>query len=187
MSSEAYVGLGANLGNPRETFEKALILIAGFAEVVAVSRLYRSSPFGFSDQPDFVNAVAKVITELPSQDILRKLRAVENALGKKVIRTNGPRVIDLDLLLHGNQVLDDEGLTIPHPGISSRDFVLAPLIELAPDFCHPVTGKSFREMLAELKEPFVSSPPEDWLPELVSPLRKGTSQGKDSEKTFHEK
>ena len=180
LSSEAYVGLGANLGNPRETFEKALDLISEFGDVIAVSRLYRSSPFGFSDQPDFVNAVAKVITALPSQDILRKLRAAENSLGKKVIRANGPRVIDLDLLLYGNQVVDAEGLTIPHPGIPERDFVLAPLIDLAPDLCHPVTGKSFREMLAELKEPFVSSPPENWLPEFVSPLRKGTSQGKDS-------
>ena len=163
LSSEAYVGLGANLGNPRETFEKALVLVAGFAEVVAVSRLYRSSPLGFSDQPDFVNAVAKVITALPPQDFLRKLRIVENTLGKKVIRENGPRVIDLDLLMHGNQVIDTKGLKIPHPGIPDRDFVLAPLIDLAPDFRHPVTGKSFRRMIAELKEPFVSAPPEDWL------------------------
>ena len=180
MKSEVFVGLGANLGNPRKTFEKALDLVSAFGDVIAVSRLYRSSPFGFQDQPDFVNAVAKTLTELSPPDFLRELRGAENALGKKVIRANGPRVIDLDLLLHGNQVVDVEGLTIPHPGIPGRDFVLKPLIDLAPDLCHPVTGKSFREMLAELNEPFVSSPPDDWLPEFVSPLRKDTSPGKDS-------
>ena len=177
MKSEAFVGLGANLGNPRKTFEKALDLVSTFGDVIAVSRLYRSSPFGFQDQPDFVNAVAKILTELYPPDLLRELRAAENSLGKKVIRANGPRVIDLDLLLNGNQVVDAEGLTIPHPGIPERDFVLAPLIDLAPDLCHPVTGKSFREMLTELKEPFVTSPPEDWLPEFVSQSWKDTSPG----------
>jgi 2-amino-4-hydroxy-6-hydroxymethyldihydropteridine diphosphokinase len=168
LSSETYVGLGANLGNPRKTFEEALGLISSFAEVVAGSRLYRSAPFGFPDQPDFVNAVAKLKTDLEALALLRELRTVEQALGKKVIRENGPRIIDLDLLVHGDHVIDSEELILPHPGIAERDFVLLPLCDLAPEILHPVLRKSFKELKASLADQHVIGTPEDWSFDLFS-------------------
>jgi 2-amino-4-hydroxy-6-hydroxymethyldihydropteridine diphosphokinase len=168
LSSETYVGLGANLGNPRKTFEEALGLISSFAEVVAGSRLYRSAPFGFPDQPDFVNAVAKLKTDLDALDLLRELRTVEQALGKKVIRENGPRIIDIDLLVHGDHIIDSEELILPHPGIAERDFVLLPLCDLAPEILHPVLRKSFNELKASLADQHVIGTPEDWSFDLFS-------------------
>jgi 2-amino-4-hydroxy-6-hydroxymethyldihydropteridine diphosphokinase len=168
LSSETYVGLGANLGNPRKTFEEALGLISSFAEVVAGSRLYRSAPFGFPDQPDFVNAVAKLKTDLEALALLRELRTVEQALGKKVVRENGPRIIDLDLLVHGNHVIDSEELTLPHPSIAERDFVLLPLCDLAPEILHPVFRKSFKQLKANLADQHVIGTPEVWSIDLFS-------------------
>ena len=172
MKSEVFVGLGANLGNPRKTFEKALDLVSAFGDVIAVSRLYRSSPFGFQDQPDFVNAVAKLKTALEPLALLRELRTVEQALGKKVVRENGPRVIDLDLLMHGDHVIDSEELILPHPGIAERDFVLLPLCDLAPEILHPVLRKSFKELKASLADQHVVGTPGDWYLDLFSDTSK---------------
>ena len=168
LTSEAYIGLGANLGNPRETFEKALRFIAAFANVISVSRLYRSAPFGFHDQPDFVNAVAKLTTEIHPLAFLRKLRKVEQSLGKEVIRENGPRIIDLDLLLLGDHIIDTEELILPHPGIVERDFVLLPLCDLVPERLHPVLQQSFKELSTSLVGHHVAGTPEDWYPDLAS-------------------
>ncbi|MBU63500.1 MAG: 2-amino-4-hydroxy-6-hydroxymethyldihydropteridine diphosphokinase [Opitutae bacterium] len=168
LKLEAFVGLGANLGNPRRTFGKALDLVSVFGDVIAVSRLYRSSPYGFQDQPDFVNAVAKILTELSPPDFLRQLHGVEDALGKEVIHANGPRMIDLDLLLHGDMIIESEQLSLPHPRIPERDFVLVPLVEIAPDHCHPVTGERVSDMLQNLENRHLLDHPEDWLPDILS-------------------
>lgn len=151
MSKRAYVGLGGNLGTPEETFRRALDAMGAFSEVRTVSRHYRSKPYGFADQPDFLNAAAQLVTDLEPLTLLRELRRVEDELGKKVVRENGPRLIDLDLLLHGDAVLDTPELTLPHPGLPDRDFVLLPLHDLAPDLRHPVTGQTVAEMLAALE------------------------------------
>ena len=100
----------------------------GFAEILGFSKLYRSKPYGFADQPSFVNAAARIRTTLSPNELLTKLHETERALGKKVIRENGPRVIDLDLLLYEDLVLDTNELQLPHPGILERDFVLRPLL-----------------------------------------------------------
>lgn len=151
MKTEIYVGLGANLGAPEETFGRALEAMVAFSEVRAVSRFYRSKPYGFAEQPDFLNAAAQLATDLAPLPLLRKLRRLEIELGKKVVRENGPRLIDLDLLLHGDAVVDTPELTLPHPGLPERDFVLRPLQDLAPDLCHPATGQTVAEMLAALE------------------------------------
>ena len=164
MSAEVYVGLGANLGNPRETFDWALEKISAFAEVRDTSRLYRSKPYGFPDQPDFLNATVRLATELEPLALLRALRGVEAELGKVVARENGPRVIDLDLLLYGEEVCDSEELTLPHPGIPERDFVLRPLHDLAPELVHPVSGRTVSELLTALETKHVSGEPEVWQP-----------------------
>ena len=163
LNADAYLGLGANLGNPKETFERALVLLSEFSEIISVSRLYRSKPYGFSDQPPFVNAAARISTELPALELLNQLQSVEQALGKKVIRENGPRIIDLDLLLYGDLELETKDLILPHPGILTRDFVLLPLIDLNPELSHPQWGtKTLKSALGGLQERFVGERPEDW-------------------------
>ena len=163
LNADAYLGLGANLGRPRETFDRALILISEFAEITSVSRLYRSEPYGFSDQPPFVNAAARISTHLPALELLDQLQSVERTLGKKVIRENGPRIIDIDLLLYDELELSSEELTLPHPGILQRDFVLLPLIDLDPGLRNPQWGaKTLKSALDGLQERFVGESPDDW-------------------------
>ena len=162
MSAEVFIGLGGNLGEVRATFEKALQKLEGFSQVKKVSSLYRSKPYGFEDQPDFLNAAALIATELEPLPLLAELQAIENELGKQLIRENGPRAIDLDLLFYGDLVLKTEELEVPHPGIAERDFVLAPLAELDPDFRHPVLGQSAKEILNEVHSLHVNGPAESW-------------------------
>jgi 2-amino-4-hydroxy-6-hydroxymethyldihydropteridine diphosphokinase len=163
LNADAYLGLGANLGDPKETFGRALELVSGFSVIKSTSRLYRSKPYGFSDQPPFVNAAARISTDLPPLELLKQLQSVEQALGKKVIRENGPRMIDLDLLVHGEIELETHELSLPHPGILTRDFVLLPLIDLNADLNHPQWGlQTLKSALGGLQERFVGEKPEDW-------------------------
>ena len=163
LNADAYLGLGANLGSPKETFDRALVVISEFAEITSVSRLYRSEPYGFSDQPAFVNAAARISTNLPALELLDQLQSVERALGKKVMRENGPRIIDLDLLLYDELELSKKELILPHPGIQERDFVLLPLIDLNPGLSHPQWGvKTLKSALDGLQERFVGESPDDW-------------------------
>ena len=156
MSAEVYLGLGGNLGDPPATFRKALELLTAFSKVLKVSKLYRSKPYGFSEQPDFYNAAAQISTRLPPLDLLACLQEIEQKLGKKVIRENGPRVIDLDLLLYGDDTLDLPELQLPHPGILLRDFVLRPLHDLNPALSHPNwQGQSLDSALADLGESYL--------------------------------
>ena len=163
MNADAYIGFGANLGIPKETFGRALGQLSAFAEIISVSRLYRSEPYGFADQPPFINAAARISTDLPALELLDQLQTVERALGKKVIRPNGPRIIDLDLLLYDDLVLETEELVLPHPGILERDFVLLPLIDLNPELSHPQWGaKTLKSALGGLQQNFVGDSPDDW-------------------------
>jgi 2-amino-4-hydroxy-6-hydroxymethyldihydropteridine diphosphokinase len=156
LNTEIYLGLGGNLGDPPATFQQALKLIGEFAQVTKVSKLYKSKPFGFADQPDFYNAAAQLSSNLSPLDLLAQLQEVEKQLGKKVVRENGPRVIDLDLLVYADEVIDLPELTLPHPGILDRDFVLKPLIDLNPILTHPAwNGQSLQTAMDQLKECFL--------------------------------
>lgn len=156
MNTEIYLGLGGNLGNPPATFQQALKQFEAFAKVIKVSKLYKSKPYGFADQPDFYNAAAQLASELSPLDLLTQLQEVERQLGKKVVCENGPRVIDLDLLVYGKEVIDLPGLTLPHPGILERDFVLKPLTDLNPMLTHPAwNGQSLQSAMDQLKECFL--------------------------------
>ena len=156
MSAEVYLGLGGNLGDPPATFRKALELLTACSKVLKVSKLYRSKPYGFSEQPDFYNAAVQVSTKLDPLDLLVQLQEVEKELGKKVIRENGPRIIDLDLLLYGIETLNLPGLQLPHPGILKRDFVLRPLHDLNPSLSHPSwQGKTLETALADLGDSYL--------------------------------
>ena len=156
MNTEIYLGLGGNLGDPPATFQQALKQFEAFAKVIKVSKLYKSKPYGFADQPDFYNAAVQLASELSPLDLLTQLQEVERQLGKKVVRENGPRVIDLDLLVYGKEVIDLPGLTLPHPGILNRDFVLKPLTDLNPMLTHPAwNGQSLQSAMDQLKECFL--------------------------------
>jgi 2-amino-4-hydroxy-6-hydroxymethyldihydropteridine diphosphokinase len=156
LNTEIYLGLGGNLGDPPSTFQQALQLIDEFAQVTTISKLYKSKPYGFADQPDFYNAAAQLASDLDPLDLLAQLQEVEKQLGKKVVRENGPRVIDLDLLVYGEEVINLPELTLPHPAILGRDFVLKPLTDLNPMLTHPEwNGQSLQSAMDQLKECFL--------------------------------
>jgi 2-amino-4-hydroxy-6-hydroxymethyldihydropteridine diphosphokinase len=130
----AYVALGANLGNPVITVMAAIAALDGIPESArrATSSLYRTAPVGLKNQPDFINAVVALETRLAPQALLEQLFAIESRFGRQRSIRNAPRTLDLDLLLHGEAILDSAALTLPHPRMHERAFVLAPLAEIAP-------------------------------------------------------
>jgi 2-amino-4-hydroxy-6-hydroxymethyldihydropteridine diphosphokinase len=136
----AYVGIGSNLDDPAAQVERAVRALASLeaCELRARSALYGSAPLGPPDQPDYVNAVVALKTTLPARALLSGLQAIEADFGRRrESRRWGARVIDLDLLLYGDAVIESADLKVPHPGIASRAFVLAPLREIAPDLRIP--------------------------------------------------
>jgi 2-amino-4-hydroxy-6-hydroxymethyldihydropteridine diphosphokinase len=152
MRIRAYIGLGANLGEPEEAIRRALSLLAAVPglEVTAVSRLRETVPVGYLDQPRFLNGAARVETVLGPQALLTVLLEVERELGR--VRGGprfGPRTIDLDLLLYGDQLVDEPGLTVPHPRLHERRFALEPLAELDPELVVPGRGP-LKALLAKL-------------------------------------
>jgi 2-amino-4-hydroxy-6-hydroxymethyldihydropteridine diphosphokinase len=149
----AWIGLGSNLDDPVSQIKRATGALDRIdrTRLIAVSGLYRNPPMGPADQPDFVNAVAALLTGLSPQALLTELQAIERLQGrdKKDVVHWGPRCIDLDLLTFGKRTLDEISLKIPHPGISGRNFVLFPLLELAPELYIPGQGR-VRELVASL-------------------------------------
>lgn len=138
----AFVGLGANLGDPGATLRQAIAALAGLpqTQLVAASALYRSAPLGHTDQPDFFNAVAQLSTGLTPQALLAALLAVEKRYGRERTFRNAPRTLDLDLLLYDALRISEAGLAVPHPRMHERAFVLAPLLEIAPGCLIPGIG-----------------------------------------------
>jgi 2-amino-4-hydroxy-6-hydroxymethyldihydropteridine diphosphokinase len=154
----AYIGLGSNLQKPAQQIEEALGLVSEIPEtrLVSVSSLYRSAPFGGVEQPDFVNAVASLMTQLVPLELLARLQEVENRQGRERDETRwGPRVLDLDLLVYSGQTIDEPDLSVPHPGIGERNFVLLPLGEIAPDLAIPGLGR-VASIPVNMEEPSIS-------------------------------
>lgn len=146
----AYVGLGSNLDDPGTQLSRALQALAGLPEtlLVAVSGRYRNPPMGPRDQPDYLNAVAGLLTRLAPGALLAALQGIENDQGRRRDGPRwGPRTLDLDLLAYGNVRLESDALTLPHPGICSRPFVLVPLAEVAPGLRLP-DGQSVAALAA---------------------------------------
>jgi 2-amino-4-hydroxy-6-hydroxymethyldihydropteridine diphosphokinase len=155
--TDAFIGLGSNLDEPAEQIRHAIERLGGLADttVISVSSLYRSAPFGPVEQPDFLNAVAHVRTRLDATELLRSLLALEDQLGRVRGERWGPRRIDLDLLVYGELVCATDELTVPHPGIAARNFVLLPLQEIAPELVIPGLGR-VASMAVNMDEPRIS-------------------------------
>ncbi len=140
----AYVGLGSNLQGPARQLEITFELLGEIraTRLVKQSSLYRSAPFGGVEQPDFVNAAASLLTQLSAKDLLLELQRLENERGRERGDVRwGPRILDLDLLVYSTQIINESELSVPHPGIGERNFVLLPLREIAPELNIPGLGR----------------------------------------------
>jgi 2-amino-4-hydroxy-6-hydroxymethyldihydropteridine diphosphokinase len=151
--SEVWLGLGSNLGDKRANIQLALDSISRSCRLLEVSSLYKTEPVGFQDQDWFLNCAARIATEMRPRALLAALQSIEHQLGRTARIKNGPRTIDLDILLYDNLIIEEDGLVIPHPRMHQRLFVLAPLREIAPALRHPVSGKTIEELAGSLRDP----------------------------------
>lgn len=148
----AYLGLGSNVGDREANINKALAELArsGRIGLRRVSSIYETKPVGIENQPDFLNAAAEIETELAPKDLLATIREVERRTGRQKTFKWGPRAIDIDILLYGDERRIEENLEIPHPEMHRRAFVLTPLAEIAPEVVHPVLGLMVRQLSADV-------------------------------------
>jgi 2-amino-4-hydroxy-6-hydroxymethyldihydropteridine diphosphokinase len=143
-----YLALGSNLDDRLANLKQAITSLSPQMEVKAKSRVYETPPWGYADQPMFLNQVIKANTYLEFEPLLKHIKRLEIALGRTPSFKNGPRLIDIDILFYDDLVLNTASLVIPHPHMHERGFVLLPLMDIAPDLVHPVHKKSVREMIA---------------------------------------
>jgi 2-amino-4-hydroxy-6-hydroxymethyldihydropteridine diphosphokinase len=144
-----YLALGSNLGDRLANLKQAINALTPQMEVKAKSQVYETPPWGYEDQPKFLNQAIKAKTYLDPEPLLKHIKRLEVALGRKETFPNGPRLIDLDILFYDDQVLNTPSLVIPHPRLQERGFVLLPLMDIDPDLVHPVSKQSVREMVAQ--------------------------------------
>jgi len=145
-----YLGLGSNTGDRLQNLQAAINALEPEVHPVECSPVYETPPWGFLDQPNFLNQVVKAETELSPGELLRYLKEIEKDLGRQDSFLNGPRKIDLDIIFFDDAVIESPPITIPHPRMDDRGFVLLPLADLAPEFKHPVLDLSVQDMLAQV-------------------------------------
>lgn len=153
-SVTVFLGIGANLGEREKTLHQALVFLDNHdkIEVDRVSSVYETAPVGVLDQPHFLNAVARINTQLSARALLDVLLDTELYFGRKRIKKWGPRILDLDILLYDEAIVDEPNLKVPHPYLHERGFVLYPLCDLAPDGMHPILGQSFASLLKDVND-----------------------------------
>ena len=147
--ARVWIGLGSNLGDRRAHLVQAVEHLQKYGHVLRLSSIYLTSPWGYSAQPDFLNAVVEIETPYEPVELLRIVKHIEKEMGREPGRKWHPRLIDLDILLYEDRILKTEELTIPHPLLSERLFVLVPLSELVPEKVHPITGKTIEQLRRE--------------------------------------
>ena len=161
MRKTVYLSLGSNLGDREGNLKAAIKRLSELGEVAAVSSFYETEPVEYTQQPWFLNCVVKLQTEKMPRQLLSQLLSLEQSMGRKrraqqgTPRVKGPRTIDIDILLFGHSIVDTAGLTIPHPAMHERRFVLEPLAEIAPEERHPV----FKRTVRELRDALPAGPP----------------------------
>jgi 2-amino-4-hydroxy-6-hydroxymethyldihydropteridine diphosphokinase len=146
MHKLVYLSLGSNVGDCTANLKAAIDRLGSFGEVVAVSSFYETEPVEFADQPWFLNCAVKLNTEKMPKQLLNRVLDIEREMGRRREKKNGPRIIDIDILLFGNSIIDTKGLTVPHAAMHARRFVLEPLAEIAPEVRHPVFKRTVREL-----------------------------------------
>lgn len=147
-----YLALGTNLGDRRGNLAAAIQRLSEAVEINTLSSLYETEPVGYLEQPQFLNMTCKGTTRLSPANLLKYTQAIEIALGRQRTFRNGPRPIDIDILMYDDLQIESGDLTIPHPRMAERAFVLAPLAEIAPEFIHPGSGKTMQQLLATVSQ-----------------------------------
>ena len=150
MRKTAYLSLGSNLEDREQNLRRALNLLHSLGQITEVSSLYETEPVEFTAQPWFLNCAAALETEKLPRQLLSGILQIEHSMGRRRTQPKGPRLIDIDILLFGNSVIETGSLTIPHPALHERKFVLEPLVEIAPEVRHPIFKRTVRQLRDDL-------------------------------------
>lgn len=174
MARSVFFSIGTNLGDRYANLQRALHLLQDEMAITAVSPVYVTEPWGDADQPEYLNICVAAVSDRDPHELLGTIKSVEQVMGRQPSRQWGPRLIDIDLVLYGHEVIETADLVVPHPHMSERAFVLAPLADLIPDFVHPLSGRTIREMLESLDQRSVERLGEIPFPLAAMPERIGS-------------